>query len=102
RSREVVCALGRATILFAAIGAAVGTLIKRTLPVAALFFGLALPFYLDSGAIEPVRFDGETLYTTAHFSPVYSVVTLVQNGFRDLRVAPETIRQSVIMLVLWT
>jgi ABC-type polysaccharide/polyol phosphate export permease len=99
---EVVFALGLAVIIFTAFGAAVGTLLKRTLPVAALFFGLALPFYLVSGAIEPVRFDGETLYTTAHMSPVYSVVTLVENGFHDLRVAPETIRQSVIVLVLWT
>ena len=54
-------ALALCVVIFTSLGACVGAPLRRTLPVAALFFGLALPFYIDSGALEPLRFDGERL-----------------------------------------
>ena len=57
--------------MFTCVGACAGALLRRTLPVAALFFGLALPLYIDSGAIEPLRFDGDKIWAIGHTSPVY-------------------------------
>jgi ABC-2 type transport system permease protein len=94
-------ALALCVVIFTSLGACVGALFRRTLPVAALFFGLALPFYIDSGALEPLRFDGEKLWTIGHASPVYSAIGLLQWGFHDLRVTPESIPQNVLVLSLW-
>jgi hypothetical protein len=69
--------------------------------VAALFFGLALPFYIDSGALEPLRFDGERLWIAGHASPVYSAIGVLQWGFHGLRVTPESLQQNVVVLALW-
>ncbi len=90
------------TIIFTSLGACAGALFRRTLPVAALFFGLALPFYIDSGALEPLRFDGEKLWTAGHASPVYSAIGVLQWGFHGLRVTPETLQVNILVLVLWT
>jgi ABC-2 type transport system permease protein len=94
-------ALAMCVVIFTCLGACVGALFRRTLPVAALFFGLALPFYIDSGALEPLRFDGEKLWTAGHASPVYSAIGLLQWGFHGLRVTPESIAQNVLVLGLW-
>src|SRR6266498_756094 len=83
------------------LGACIGALLRRTLPVSALFFGLALPFYVDSGALEPLRFDGEKLWVLGHASPVYSAIGVLQWGFHGLRVTPESVLQNVLVLCLW-
>src|SRR5215212_3421745 len=94
-------ALAICVVIFTSLGACVGALFRRTLPVAALFFGLALPFYVDSGALEPLRFDGTQLWTAGHVSPVYSAIALLQWGFHDLHVTPESILQNLVVLSLW-
>ena len=94
-------ALAICVVIFTSLGACVGALFRRTLPVAALFFGLALPFYVDSGALEPLRFDGPKLWTAGHVSPVYSAIALLQWGFHDLHVTPESIPQNLLVLSLW-
>src|SRR5262249_42469220 len=52
--------LGACVAIFTCLGAWVGALLKRTLAAVPLLFGLAMPFYVDSGALEPTRFDGDT------------------------------------------
>jgi ABC-2 type transport system permease protein len=99
---ELIVGLCLCVAIFTAIGACVGALLRRTLPVAALFFGLALPLYLDSGALEPLRFDGEVLWVLGHLSPVYSAIGVLQHGFHDLQVTPETLAQNFTVLGLWT
>ncbi len=94
-------ALAICVVIFTSLGACIGALLRRTLPVAALFFGLALPFYVDSGALEPLRFDGEKLWVTGHASPVYSAIGILQWGFHGLRVTPESLPQNVLVLCLW-
>jgi ABC-2 type transport system permease protein len=89
-------------VILTSLGACIGALFRRTLPVASLFFGLALPFYVDSGALEPLRFDGEKLWTAGHFSPIYSAIALLQWAFHDLDVTPESIPQNLLVLCLWT
>jgi ABC-2 type transport system permease protein len=96
-----IAGLGLCVVIFTAIGAAVGALLRRTLPVAALFFGLALPFYIDSGALEPVRFDGNTLWKIGHSSPVYNGVAILESAFHGLRVTPESLGQNLVVLTLW-
>ncbi len=93
--------LALCVVIFTSLGACIGALLKRTLPVAALFFGLALPFYVDSGALEPLRFDGEKLWIAGHASPVYSAIGVLQWGFHGLRVTPESVLQNLLVLCLW-
>jgi ABC-2 type transport system permease protein len=87
--------------IFTCFGAAAGALIRRTLPVAVLFFGLTLPVYIVSGALEPSRFDGEKLWKLGHASPVYSAVALLEGGFHGLRVTPESTAANAVTLGLW-
>jgi hypothetical protein len=81
----VVLTVGVAT----ALGGLLGALLKRTLPVTPLVVGLTLPFYLDSGALEPQRFDGPRLFAVAHASPTYYGVGLLERAFHGLVVTPE-------------
>jgi ABC-2 type transport system permease protein len=87
--------------IFTCVGAATGALLRRSLPVAALFFGLALPLYLDSGALEPERFDGATIWAIAHASPVYFAVGALEEAVHGLRVTPEPPLADVGVLLLW-
>ena len=56
-----IATLAGCCVLFACFGAALGALTKRVVPAAALLFGLAIPLYMDSGALEPERFDGNKI-----------------------------------------
>jgi len=87
--------------IFTCVGAGVGALLRRSLPVAALFFGLALPLYIDSGALEPERFDGSTVWAIAHASPVYFAVGALEDAVHGLRVTPEPPLADVAVLLVW-
>jgi ABC-2 type transport system permease protein len=87
--------------MFSCVGACAGALLRRTLPVAALFFGLALPLYIDSGALEPLRFDGNRIWALGHTSPVYSAIALVEWGFHGFVVTPESVLQNAAQLAVW-
>ena len=95
-------ALALCVVLFTCLGACVGALVRRTLPAAALFFGLALPLYVDSGALEPLRFDGERLWIAGHFTPAYSAIGVVERAFHGFRVTPESLGVNVLVLFGWT
>src|SRR5207247_359187 len=71
------------------VGAWLGALLKRTLAAVPLLFGLAMPFYVDSGALEPTRFDGDAIWALAHLSPVYYAVGVLEWAFHGLHVTPE-------------
>ena len=88
-------------VIFTCVGACVGALVRHTLPVAPLFFGLALPLYIDSGALEPERFDGNLIWGIAHASPVYYAVGVLERAVHGLRVTPEPVAADVGILVLW-
>ncbi len=96
-----LAALALCTVIFSAIGACVGNLLRRTLPVATLFFGLALPLYIDSGSLEPEHFDGNWLWLVAHLTPVYAAVGVLQSTINGLRVTPEPVAVDLGILVLW-
>lgn len=72
-----------------ALGGLVGAWLRRTLPLAPVILGLTLPFYLDSGSLEPQRFDGETLFWIAHLFPTYYAIGLIERAFHGLVVTPE-------------
>jgi ABC-2 type transport system permease protein len=84
--------------IFTCIGAWVGSVLKRTLAAVPLLFGLAMPFYVDSGALEPTRFDGETIWRIAHLSPVYYAVGVLEWAFHGLRVTPEPVWLNLLIL----
>src|ERR1043166_4935505 len=94
-----VCTLAACVAIFTCFGAWVGALLKRTLAAVPLLFGLAMPFYVDSGALEPTRFDGEAIWIIAHASPIYYAVGVLEGAFHGLRVPPEPIYVDLIVLL---
>lgn len=94
-----VLTLAACVAIFTCIGAWLGALLKRTLAAVPLLFGLAMPFYIDSGALEPTRFDGETIWKIAHLSPVYYAVGVLEWAFHGLRVTPEPVYVDLLVLL---
>lgn len=98
---ELAGALLLSIAVFSCVGAALGALVRRTLPLAALVFGLALPLYMDSGSLEPERFDGNVIWGIAHLSPVYYAVGPLENAFHGLSVTPEPMAVDALGLAGW-
>lgn len=98
---ELIFALIACTAIFGCIGAMLGALIKRTLPVASFIFGLSLPFYISSGSLEPERFYGNTIWIIAHFTPTYPAIGILEDAFHGLRVTPEPIFVDFLLLIGW-
>jgi len=96
---SVLLALSLCVIIFVCLGACLGVLLKRTLTVVPLMFGLVMPFYVASGALEPARFDGEVIWRLAHLSPVYYAVGLLEWAFHGLHVTPEPIYMDLLILL---
>jgi ABC-type multidrug transport system permease subunit len=88
-------------IIFGCIGASLGAAMKRTLPVASLILGISLPLYLFSGTYEPERFDGNTIWAIAHFTPLYYAVGILEHAALDLQVTPESVSINFIVLLAW-
>lgn len=98
---ELTVALLLCVIIFGWMGAALGSALKRTLPVASLVFGISLPLYLFSGTYEPERFDGNFIWGLAHFTPLYYAVGILEHAALDLRVTPEPVYVNFLALGLW-
>ena len=98
---ELAAAIVMTVTIFSLTGAFIGASIKRTLPAASLIFGLALPFYIDSGALEPERFDGNLIWAAAHLSPVYYAVGILEHAFHGFNVTPEPVLLDFLALCLW-
>jgi ABC-type multidrug transport system permease subunit len=98
---EMFGALVICVIIFGCVGALVGVVLKKTLPVASLIFGLALPLYIDSGSLEPERFDGNIIWGFAHLSPIYYAVGVLENAFHGFHVTPESITADFLLLMVW-
>jgi ABC-2 type transport system permease protein len=73
----------------ACLGAWLGATTRKTATIVPLLFGLAMPLFIDSGALEPTRFDGETVWWASHATPLYYVVGWFQWAFFGLRITPE-------------
>jgi ABC-2 type transport system permease protein len=99
---ELCAALTTCVVIFSCVGMALGGLIRRTLPVTALVFGIALPLYIDSGSLEPERFDGNLIWALAHLSPVYYAVGILQDAVHGLQVTPEPAWMDLLALAGWS
>jgi ABC-type Na+ efflux pump permease subunit len=95
-----VLTLAACVAIFTCFGAWLGALLRRTLAAVPLLFGLAMPLYIDSGALEPTRFDGETIWRIAHLSPVYYAVGALEWAYHGLRVTPEPVYADLLVLFL--
>src|SRR6185312_8887812 len=91
-------ALGACAVIFTCVGAWLGALLRRTLAAVPLLFALGLLLYVDSGALEPTRFDGETIWAIAHLSPAYYAVGVLEWAFHGLRVTPEAVGVDLLVL----
>ncbi len=98
---EMIVTLALCIAIFSCIGAALGAIMKKTLPVALFVLGIALPLFLFSGSYEPQRFDGNLIWAAAHFSPEYYAVGLMQHAVFDLTVTPEPLSLLGAALVGW-
>jgi len=98
---ELAAGLALCVVIFSCIGAGLGTLVRRTLPLSALIFGLALALYLDSGSLEPARFYGNRLWVVAHTSPVYYAIGILQDAVHGIQVTPETVSVNFAALIGW-
>ena len=88
-------------VIFSCLGVALGALMRRTLPVTSLIFGLALPLYLISGSYEPERFDGNLIWGIAHLSPMYYAVGIAEQAVHGYLVTPESIAENYLILCGW-
>ena len=98
---ELIAALAVCIIIFGLIGAALGAILKQTLPVASLIFGISLPLYLFSGTYEPERFDGNLIWLMAHCTPLYFAVGILEHAVLDLQVTPESVLINFAALGGW-
>jgi ABC-2 type transport system permease protein len=98
---EMLGALFICVLIFGFVGALIGVTLQKTLPIAALIFGLALPLYIDSGALEPERFDGNVIWGFAHLSPMYYAVGILEHAFHGFQVTPEPIMIDFLLLIIW-
>jgi ABC-2 type transport system permease protein len=98
---EMAAALICCIVIFALVGMALGACLKRTLPVASLVFGIALPLFMVSGSYEPERFDGNLIWSIAHFSPVYYAVGILEHSVHNLHVTPESVSLNFLALGGW-
>jgi ABC-type transport system involved in multi-copper enzyme maturation permease subunit len=92
-------ALLACVVIFGCVGAWIGTVLRRTAPVVPLTFGLVLPLYMDSGALEPTRFDGDVIWLIAHATPLYYAVGVLEWAFHGLQVTPEPVIADMAVLV---
>jgi ABC-2 type transport system permease protein len=97
---EVIAGIVFTVIASTSLGGLLGVLLRRTLPITPLVLGTQLPFYLDSGALEPQRFDGEVLFWLAHLSPAYFGVGVMEHGYNSLVVTPEPVWLLLAVLAL--
>ena len=88
-------------VIFSCVGAALGAVMKKTLPVALFVLGLAIPLFLFSGSYEPQRFDGNLIWGASHFSPEYYAVGLMEHAVFNLKVTPEPLSLLALALVGW-
>jgi ABC-2 type transport system permease protein len=86
-------------VAFTCMGAGIGALVRRTPPVVPLVFGLAMPLYIDSGALEPTRFDGEKIWHLAHLTPLYYAVGYLEWAFHGLAITPEPAAVDLAILL---
>lgn len=98
---ELAAVLIVCVLTFSCIGAALGALLKQTMPVASIVFGMALPLFMVSGSYEPERFDGNLIWTIAHLSPIYYGVGVIEHAVHGLIVTPEPVAFDFLVLVLW-
>jgi ABC-2 type transport system permease protein len=94
-----IATLAGCVAIGACCGGWLGMVVRRTAVILPLVFGLALPLYLDSGTLEPERFDGDVIWSIAHVSPVYYAVGLLERAWHGLRVTPEPSWLNAIALV---
>jgi ABC-2 type transport system permease protein len=98
---EVADGLLLSLVTFSCLGAALGAILKRTMPTVTLIFGLSLPLYIGSGSLEPQRFDGNLSWELAHFSPAYSAIGILEHAFHGLQATPESLTANFGTLAAW-
>lgn len=98
---EAIGVLIACVVIFSCLGACLGALVRRTLPVVSLLFGVVMPLYLISGALEPLRFDGEGPWHEGHFTPTYWAIGVLEHAFHGLRVTPESVSFDALVTGLW-
>lgn len=75
-------------LLFVALGAFIGTLIRRQQPFIPLSLGLAIPVFFISGPLGPANWGSPVIATIAQWQPVYYGVAAFQYAFHNFVTTP--------------
>jgi len=87
-----------AMLIFIALGALIGTLIKDRQPVIALSFGVAMPLFFLSGAFGPISFTTPAVQVLAQLFPIYYAIVLQQHAFHNFILNTYGIMNNVLIL----
>jgi ABC-type transport system involved in multi-copper enzyme maturation permease subunit len=85
--------------IFGAIGALVGTLLRRRQAVIPLCLLLALPLFFLSGAFGPATFGTQFSAFIAKLSPVYYGIALFQHAFHSFTTTPTSTLTNLLILI---
>ncbi|HEV2583120.1 MAG TPA: ABC transporter permease [Ktedonobacteraceae bacterium] len=95
---EVVGFTLLAMLLFIALGAVLGTLIKNRQPVIALSFGVSIPLFMLSGAFGPISFTTPAIQVVAQIFPIYYAIVLQQHAFHNFILNTYGLAANVLIL----
>ncbi len=85
--------------IFGAIGALLGTLLRRRSVVIPLSLLLALPLFFLSGPFGPPSFGTTIGQIIAQFSPTYYGIAAFQHAFHGFTTTPTTTAENLLILV---
>lgn len=85
-------------VLFIALGAVLGTLIKNRQPVIVLSFGISVPLFLLSGAFGPISFGVPATEVIAQILPIYYAIVLQQHAFHNFILNNYGLAANVLIL----
>jgi ABC-2 type transport system permease protein len=70
-------------VIFIALGALLGTLLKQRQSLTALALGTAIPLFFASGPFGPISFETQAVQVIARIFPVYYAIVLQQHAFHN-------------------
>lgn len=99
---ETLSATFLCLVLFLAIGALLGTLLKHRLPAMVLTTGVSIPLFFISGAFGPISFSTPALQVLAKIFPLYYVIVLQQHAFHGFILNTYGVNGNTLIVCVYT
>lgn len=85
-------------VIFIALGALLGTLIRQRQPVLSLAFGISIPLFFLSGAFGPISFNTLPIQILAQIFPIYYAIVLQQHAFHNFDLNNYGVAANILIL----